>query len=42
MRTQTVIKFEGISAISAPYAEHDVDPNSAIGALQYTDWANVS
>ncbi len=33
MRTQTVIKVEGISATSAPYAEHDVDPNSAIGAL---------
>ncbi len=39
---QTVTKFEGISAATDPHAEHDVDPNGAIGTLQYMEWANVS
>lgn len=42
MRAQTVTKFGGISAANDPHPEHDVDPNGAIGTMQYLEWANVS
>jgi len=42
LTAQTVTKFEGISAATNPHAEHDVDPNGAIGTRQYMEWANVS
>jgi len=42
MQAQTVTKFEGIDASNDPHPEHDVDPNGAIGTMQYMEWANVS
>jgi hypothetical protein len=41
-QAQVVKSFEGIDASQDPWAQHDVDPNGAIGTKQYMEWTNIT
>jgi len=41
-QAQTVSRYEGISAVHDPHAEKDVDPNGAVGTMQYMEWVDVA
>jgi hypothetical protein len=38
---QTVTTFEGIDASQLSRPENDIDPNGAVGTMQYLEWTNV-
>ena len=37
---QTVTSFEGIDASQLPNPFFEIDPNGAVGTLQYMEWVN--
>jgi len=39
---QTVSSFEGIDASQLSHPEFDVDPNGAVGTIQFMEWTNVA
>ena len=39
--SQTVTTFEGIDASQLASPKNDIDPNGAVGTLQYLEWTNV-
>ena len=42
LAAQTVSSFEGIDASQLAHPEFDVDPNGAVGTLQFMEWTNVA